>query len=57
MPLVQMWPDVPLSPWKNLRQGSREVPAVHLMGPHNVILLSWTILTHLMMGSILGPQT
>ena len=30
-------------------------PAVHLTGPMNGILLSWTIPTHLVMGSLHGP--
>ena len=32
-------------------------PAVHLTGPMNGILQSWTFLTHLVMGSLLGPMT
>ena len=32
-------------------------PAVHLTGPHYGILLSWTIPTHLVMGSLHGPMT
>ena len=32
-------------------------PAVHLTGPHDEILLSWTIPTHLVMGSLHGPMT
>ena len=32
-------------------------PAVHLTGPMNGILQSWTILTHLVMASLLGPMT
>ena len=32
-------------------------PAVHLTGPHEWILQSWTIPTHLVMGSLLGPMT
>ena len=32
-------------------------PAVHLTGSMNGILLSWTIHTHLVMGSLLGPMT
>ena len=32
-------------------------PAVHLTGPTNGILQSWTIPTHLVMGSLHGPMT
>ena len=32
-------------------------PAVHLTGPMNGILLSWTIPTHLVIGSLHGPMT
>ena len=32
-------------------------PAVHLTGPMNGILQSWTTPTHLVMGSLLGPMT
>ena len=32
-------------------------PAVHLTGPHEWDPLSWTIPTHLVMGSLLGPMT
>ena len=31
--------------------------AVHLTGPMNGILLSWTIPTHLVIGSLLGLMT
>ena len=32
-------------------------PSVHLQGPMNGTLQSWTIPTHLVMGSLLGPMT
>ena len=32
-------------------------PAVHLTGPHEWIVLSWTIPIHLVMGSLHGPMT
>ena len=38
-------------------QDLERYPAVHLEGPMNGPHLSWTILTHLVMGSLLGPMT
>ena len=32
-------------------------PAVHLTGPHEWDPSAWTIPTHLVMGSLLGPMT
>ena len=39
------------------RPGNPSRPSFYLQDPMNGILLSWTIPTHLVMGSLLGPMT
>ena len=56
-PWCAEWAYVPSLLGKSSDEDLERYPAVHLTGPINGILLSLTIVTHLVMGSLLGPMT